>query len=202
MPIGSCDCIRKKGNENYWNGFSCTPAVRFNKPCSNSSTNYMCKTLTEGTICEESGSSVLCRCPQHEFFNETSLKCEKQLMVDFDCYADDNCRGDLGLNCGINGTCQCDFNLLSTWNASLEACVSFSVCNKPCNDDIPCTGSLICRPSTIRTSCNCPFNVPVGSCDCPRSIGNESYFDGADCLPAKTIGGTCGSASKSYMCQH
>jgi hypothetical protein len=73
-------------------------------------------------------------------------------MIDFDCYADDNCRGDLGLNCGINGTCQCDFNLLFTWNASSEVCVSFSVYNKPCNDDIPCTGSLICRPSNIRTS--------------------------------------------------
>ena len=202
LPVDKCDCIRKENDENYWNGFSCTPAAGFGKPCSNSLTNYMCRTLTEGTICSESGESFLCKCPESQFFNISSKKCEEQLMEGLTCYADDNCRGDLGLFCNISiGQCKCDEAMQFNWTNIDNICVSYSLYNQPCTSNDTCTGSLYCRPSNSRTSCNCPLNVQINSCDCSRSINNEFYFNGADCVPAKAYNETCGSASKSYMCK-
>jgi hypothetical protein len=51
----------------------------------------------------------------------------------------------------------------------------------PCVDDSTCKESLICRTDTshlFASSCNCPLNVNIGYCDCPRSKNNETFWDG------------------------
>ena len=45
------------------------------------------------------------------------------------------------------------------------------------------------------------MDVVNGKCDCPvRTKGNELYWNGADCVPANTYGGSCSSA-ELFKCQ-
>ena len=101
-----CDCPRIINNEYYWNGITCTRALGYNKTCSNTASSYMCKTLTEGTIC--SGPfPYICKCPTLQYYNIVTKKCETQLLNDFICIAADACRIDLGLSCQ-SGVCKCE----------------------------------------------------------------------------------------------
>ena len=64
-----CDCpTRVKGNEFYWNGLSCAPAIEFERNCLNSNSSYMCQTLTQGTECVlDSNGNFACKCPSTKY---------------------------------------------------------------------------------------------------------------------------------------
>ncbi len=70
IPVNEnfCDCTRVSNNESFWNGSKCTPALGYNQTCS---ATYMCKTLTEDSIC--SGS---CVCDIGQYYNSSRKKCD------------------------------------------------------------------------------------------------------------------------------
>jgi hypothetical protein len=76
ININKCDCKREKNDESYWSGFQCIPAKGYNRVCSNSSTSYECRTLTEGTECINGKNGFTCNCKSTQFYNFYSLKCE------------------------------------------------------------------------------------------------------------------------------
>jgi hypothetical protein len=188
-----CDCIRNATHEYYWNGISCVSSLNFNQTCSNSSTNFMCKTLSEGTLCKSIASSYKCICPSLMFYNYISLKCIEQLLNNNTCTVLDACRNDLGLNCE-NGICQC--NSTQFWNAS--ACVNYYSYNQgSCSGNSQCISNLICKTSGV--SCLCPTSVSNNKCDCQaRILNNEQYWNGSQCIVAGKYGDFC---TNDYQCQ-
>lgn len=102
-----CDCNRDLNNEYYWNGASCQQSISYGQQCSNSTTSYMCQTLTQGTICASSGSTFSCQCPTLQYFNLFSNKCMNQVTFNGSCNATitDMCQLSYGLSCLI-GTCK------------------------------------------------------------------------------------------------
>lgn len=108
-PVNSssifCDCLRNYGNEYYWNGVSCQQARTFNQSCSNSTTNYMCQTLTQGTICSLVGSSYACQCPSFQYFDTALNNCTDQFSTYSTCTFDNMCQTVFGLYC-ISGVCK------------------------------------------------------------------------------------------------
>jgi hypothetical protein len=191
-----CDCVRSINTEYYWNGSSCTPAIAYNQACSNSSTSFMCKTLTEGTIC--SGNlTFICKCPVLQYYNNANKKCETQVSNSLPCSQPDACRSDLGLICKIN-ICQCN-STTQVWNGA--TCINyFTYDTGTCASDSQCNNvltGLICR--TGGTSCNCPTFVATGKCDCvDRANNNEYYWNGIQCVMAGDHGDPC---NNSYECQ-
>ena len=65
-------------------------------------------------------------------------------------------------------------------------------------DDRMCWGTLICNNAT--TNCNCPTSVGSLKCDCPRTKGNEYYWNSTSnsCELAKAYGQSC---SQNYHCR-
>lgn len=102
-----CDCQKVANNESYWNGSSCQPALSFNDSCTDASTNIMCQTLTQGTLCNgTSFGSFTCQCPYLQYFDSTSNnKCTNQLLFNQSCINSIMCRNDVGLSC-IVGLCK------------------------------------------------------------------------------------------------
>jgi hypothetical protein len=190
----TCDCVRKVYNEYYWSGTSCTIARGYNQTCTNSSSTYMCKTMTEGTVCV-GPSPYKCKCPSLQYYLFTTSKCESQLSYNIYCPQADACRSDLGLSCQSN-LCDCD-TTIQFWNGT--KCVNLYTYNTgTCSNDNQCRGNLICR--TNGTSCNCPSTVTTGSCDCQtRAVGNEYYWNGIDCVIAGAYNQTCYNGN--YTCQ-
>jgi hypothetical protein len=193
--INACDCPRNIGNEYYWNGTNCVIAREYSQTCYNASTNYMCKTLTEGTIC--SGLSLFtCKCSTLQYYRISSKKCENKLSINGSCAQADACRSDLGLSCQTS-SCNCDTKT-QFWNGT--RCITYYTYNSgACSNDNACEGNLICRSSG--TSCNCPTSVNIGNCDCPRIIGNEYYWNGTNCVIARDYSQTCFNSSTNYMCK-
>lgn len=191
-----CDCLRLIGNETYWSGSSCVPALSYNQSCSSTSSSYMCKTLTEGTIC--SGSNPYkCSCPTLQYYNFTIKQCTSQLSNSISCSQTDACRTDLGLSCQ-SGVCQCN-STIQFWNGT--KCINYYTYNGgSCTNSSQCNNavtSLICR--TSGTTCNCPTSIGNGLCDCPtRVANNEMYWNLTYCVTAGVHGSSCTS---DYHCQ-
>jgi hypothetical protein len=197
---GRCDCpTRVNGTEYFWNGFNCTPALPYNQGCANALTSYMCQIVTQGTIC--SGNPFVCKCPTTQYFNNTANQCENLLSIKQTCQQSDACNNVVGLNCNLEGYCQC--NSSQFWNIDTQSCTNYFSYNEgSCTADDQCKGNnLICYKSGV--SCNCPTNVTTGKCDCPpRRIGSEYYWNGVNCTDALNYNDFCeNSTLLNYMCK-
>lgn len=109
-PISSsntfCDCMRIVNNEYYWNGSSCQASKAFSGSCTNSSTSYMCQTLTQGTVCNASNSSIFtCECPYLQYFDDSLNQCQNQRFYGQSCNYTNMCQTSLGFAC-ISGICE------------------------------------------------------------------------------------------------
>ena len=95
------------GNESYWNGSLCQPAKAFNQSCTNALTSYICQTVTQGTVCNDTfGSGVFtCQCPYLQYFDIISNNCKNQLSFNQNCNDSMMCIDALGLSCS-NGACR------------------------------------------------------------------------------------------------
>ena len=195
----NCDCVKTIGNENYWDGYDCVPAGSFGQPCSNILTSYMCRTLTEDTVCSSSSGTFLCECSKFKYFNLVNNKCLDQLLESKSCLQPDACRSDLGLSCK-NDTCNCDESI-QYWDGS--SCRNYLTYNTgTCTNDSQCKDSLICKTATSPASCNCPTIIANSNCDCSsRTVGNEFFWNGTQCTPAIPFKGSCLNIASSYMCR-
>lgn len=195
---GKCDCpVRVSGNETYWNGAACTQALSNSQPCFNSSTNYMCQTLTQGTTC----SGGFCSCSSLQFFNITSNKCETLVSINGTCTQVNSCDASKGLSCQTS-LCQC--NSTQFWDfTSSNMCINrYSYNQGACASSDQCQPGLVCKLSGSGCNCSTVGSVANGKCDCPvPTYGNESYWNGTMCAPAKTFNQSCISSWRSYECQ-
>lgn len=105
--FGMCDCERVVNNEFYWNGSLCSQAIPFGGICLNALTDYVCQTLTQGTICNASNNGTLytCQCPYLEYFDTSINKCKNQLLFNQSCNYTNMCKTTFGLSC-IAGICE------------------------------------------------------------------------------------------------
>jgi hypothetical protein len=108
-PVSSssifCDCQRISNSEYYWNGSSCTGAKANSQICSNSSTNYMCQTLTQGTTCSNTSGAYKCECAYLKYYDNITNICTNQLSFNSTCSYDSQCQTTLGLSCN-SGFCK------------------------------------------------------------------------------------------------
>jgi hypothetical protein len=95
--IGMCDCERDLLNEFFWNGTQCTGASSHGEPCLNVGMDYMCKTLTEGTVCATNSTSFTCQCISSQYFDGT--KCIDKLSFNGTCSSNLMCLDLVGLSC-------------------------------------------------------------------------------------------------------
>ena len=184
--LNKCDCpTRVSGNEFFFlNGTTCIPALSYGTPCYG---NYSCQYLTQKTYCNQT-----CQCAALQYFNTIQSICMNQLIINQSCILTTDCRTDLSLSCK-SGLCQC--NSTNFWDGT--ACVPpYTYNNQTCTSSNQCTSPLVCN--LIGTSCNCPAVVPINKCDCPRSIGNENYWNGVTCAPAISFDNICFG---TYTCQ-
>ena len=88
-----CDCYpRILGKEFYWNGTYCETARSYNNTCV---MDFMCQTITEGTICSDS----VCKCPRLKYYDYSKKRCADKLLENNKCLQIDACRDDLNLSC-------------------------------------------------------------------------------------------------------
>ena len=147
----------------------------------------------------------ICNCGPYQYHNSTSLTCHNQTLNNTKCSVSYNCRYDLGLECR-DGLCQC-FVETPYWSIYHNKCIkqkTYSETTCSYLDDCVMSKSLVCNldASYSTTPCNCPATFSVGMCDCYRRPGNESYWDGSVCVPAKAKDMTCTDFSRSYECQY
>ena len=101
-----CECQRSFNDEFYWNGTSCQPSLSYGQSCLNSTTSYMCQTLTQGTICSNTNSSVYtCQCPISKYFENMTNMCQNELLFNQSCNINKVCKSQLGLVC-LSGICK------------------------------------------------------------------------------------------------
>jgi hypothetical protein len=189
LSSGYCDCYRSHSIEYFWNGNSCQLANSYGLTCTNSSTTYMCKYMKEGTSCVQSTPGVYtCECPVLQYFNPDGY-CTNQTLVNTNCSATSKaCRRDLGLICS-NGLCVC--NSTQFWLNSITGCRNYYTYGQSsCSADNQCASTLICNNGS-NTPCTCPSSLSSGYCDCYRSHGNESFWDGSVCFAAKSYSQSC-----------
>lgn len=96
-----CDCTKVINNENFWNGVQCQSALSLYQSCSG---NYMCKTLTQGIICNNSMGYFQCECPFLTYFDNTTNTCANQFAMNSPCTFDKQCQTIYGFNCN-GGIC-------------------------------------------------------------------------------------------------
>lgn len=194
--IGQCDCVREVGNENYWDGSSCTPAIAYSQSCTSS---YMCKTMTEGTYCDGTGK---CKCKTNYYYSFTTFSCQSQLTVNKACTQGDACLSIYGLSCQL-GVCLCD-EASQFWNTLLnpKKCVPyFTYGGGVCTSSSQCSSNLICRSNSIGSTCGCPTSLGLGVCDCTPRVDNSEFYwnySTSKCTLAGYYGDSC---SVSYQCQ-
>ncbi len=94
-----CDCARSLNNEYYWNGNTCVVSLSPGDSCSNSSTNYMCQTLTQGITCNNTNGIYKCECPYLKYYNNVTNVCTNQLSFNETCTYDSQCKNTFGLTC-------------------------------------------------------------------------------------------------------
>jgi hypothetical protein len=195
---GMCDCYRNTTKEYYWNGTSCQQAVAYEVSCSSISSSYVCRTLTEGTICNGSSGILTCQCPTYMYFNTTSSTCKNQTTYNTYCSSSISCRSDLNLLCQSN-ICVCN-STTQFWSSILGVCTNlYKYTESGCTSDSECASTLICNNST-NTKCTCPTSLTANTCDCPRSYGYEYYWNGLACVIALSNGVSCSNTSTTYMC--
>ena len=107
-----CDCQRTTGNEYYWNGAACQAASVIFQPCTSSSTSYMCQTLTQNTICNNSIGQFQCECDFLNYYDSISNSCLSQLSLNGLCSSDSQCQTVYGLSC-INGSCKYNISIIN-----------------------------------------------------------------------------------------
>lgn len=102
-----CECQRDLNKEFYWDGTICQPTKLYNETCSNSLTDYMCQTISQGTVCSPSGTTYKCQCPYQQYYDPSTSKCISQLTFGQPCDSaiPDMCLGTLGLQC-FQGACR------------------------------------------------------------------------------------------------
>jgi hypothetical protein len=195
---GMCDCYRNTTKEYYWNGTSCQQAVAYGVSCSSISSSYVCRTLTEGTICNGTSGILTCQCPTYMYFNTTSSTCKNQTTYNTYCSSSISCRSDLNLLCQSN-ICVCN-STTQFWSSILGVCTNlYKYTESGCSSDTQCLSTLICNNST-NTKCTCPTSLTANTCDCPRSYGYEYYWNGLACVIALSNGVSCSNTSTTYMC--
>ena len=194
LVSNKCDCLRILDQEYYWDGNKCTIAHSYGQSCINSSTNYMCQTITQNTYCQ--GVTNQCKCKANFYFDTTSHFCLAQILSSgISCTQIDSCRSDFGLSCQSN-FCLCD-TTKQFW--STNKCINYySYTEGICLNDSDCNSGitgLICRKSG--TSCSCPVTIANGYCDCPTTSTVEYFWDGKACISALDNAATCTS---NYQC--
>jgi hypothetical protein len=100
-----CDCARSSNNEYYWNGNKCVVASSPGGSCSNSSTSYMCQTVTQGMICNNTSGSFKCECPYLKYYNIITNSCLNQVSINKTCSYDSQCQTSFQLSC-FGGYCK------------------------------------------------------------------------------------------------
>ena len=100
-----CDCQRTVNNEYFWNGTACQSAASLDESCLNSSTSYMCQTLTQGTICNGTAFNFTCQCPYLKYFDQLTNSCQNQLSFNNTCSINEMCLSVIGLSC-ISSKCE------------------------------------------------------------------------------------------------
>jgi hypothetical protein len=163
---GKCECLKEYNNEYFWDTSMCVPAIEYNQPCLDSSSSFMCKTLTEDTACLLVAKKLICTCKPLQFYSKSSKKCETKKLEGIECQTNDECRDDVGLVCELKCKCrpQQYFSLLSqkceTQVLQGESCVEMDACR---ND----------------LGLSCQNNV----CDCNRAL---KYWSAGICVDLLT----------------
>lgn len=183
---GLCDC------KPIWQYYDpdlqlCLPKVNESQPCTSS---YQC--LGEMLCLDQ-----ICNCSAFFYFEISNNTCIAQVMEGESCFDNKTCRGDLGLIC-LNNVCKCE-SKKQFWNST--TCRDYYEYGQiGCNSDNECSPnrSLICNSELISHSCNCPITSYDRMCDCPRSFGNETYWNSTHCVPANVVNSQC---TEDYECQ-
>lgn len=100
--IEMCDCT---SNKTYWNGSSCQPLGNYGDTCLNSLSSYMCKTLSQGTLCSNSTGDFRCECTSQQYFDTITMSCKNGKPFNGTCITNTNCATFLALIC-TNGYCR------------------------------------------------------------------------------------------------
>ena len=194
-----CDCYRAIGNESYWDGATCQPALNYGSFCTNATTTYMCQHMTQNTVCNLTGIRYYCQCPSLNYFDIVLQKCLPQQTVNGPCTVTIGCRVDKGLICSLPaGTCLCN-STYQFWSSTMGQCRDYTKYTQDCTSS-QCDphANLICNAGT---NCSCPNVLTTNKCDCTRILTSETYWDGLKCQPAVAYLSPCANASTTYMCQ-
>ena len=104
----NCDIHRKmclcNTTSHFWDGTVCFPLFGFNQTCPSSSSIYKC--LFQGAICKQSANGITCQCPDFEYYNLNSNKCDQQVQYNSSCSSNDMCLNTSnGISC-LSGICR------------------------------------------------------------------------------------------------
>lgn len=100
--IGACDCAKFLNNEYFWNGFMCQAASFYNESCKD---NFMCQTITQGTLCNRTDKISTCQCPNLQYFDSKSGRCREQVSFNQSCFSNMTNMCRIGTVC-LNGKCR------------------------------------------------------------------------------------------------
>jgi hypothetical protein len=139
-----------------------------------------------------------CSCDSFYYFEKHNFTCIAQVSVNESCLEDIQCKFDLGLSCQSN-KCICDAYEQVWFNDTTGCVYYFNYSSVGCTRDSDCQPekSLICNLNPSSNQCNCPLTSINAMCDCERVNGNELFWNGTSCVPAKTEFSTC---SYSHEC--
>lgn len=134
-----------------------------------------------------------CMCDNDEFFENSTSQCIQKFSYEFECDKDHECAQSKGLTCQ-NNLCLCN-SPTYTWSWSQNECkLTYSAVG--CTDDDDCNKdeNLFCRLNEE----NCYKTIKGFFCDCMREKDNEYYWNGQECVKARSYGGLC---SNNCECQ-
>lgn len=145
----------------------------------------------------------ICQCSAKQYFNDTTLECKNQTLANVACTNNHTCRTDLNLYCNNQGFCSCaaPFQFWKENTGPEGNCSMYLYYGESaCAIDSDCAQTLICNLNVATNNCTCPIFSTSSSCDCPRVVANETYWDPlvGKCVPASSFGQPCTS---NYMCQ-
>ena len=174
-----CGC---SGNKK-WNGTHCGRAY-YTDPCTNTIDCY------EGLSLQCLGGK--CTCDSNNFWNGSN--CVLKYPYGNNCNFSYECQS---LMVCSNGMCDCDINT-HYWSSLLGKCVNYGLYSENCTSTGECKTSigLICNSGS--NNCTCPLLLDLNTCDCPRGLSNETYYDGSKCTLAKSYNSSCGN---TYECK-
>lgn len=138
----------------------------------------------------------ICQCSSYQYHNFSALTCIDQQSYNGYCSVDFNCRVDKYLQCR-NGLCQC-VSPYSLWSNGYGTCIVPKTYNQYCFSSSDCDSTLNLKCHDGTENCVCPTNVNNNYCDCLRSVNNEYYWNGLNCIQAGGYGDSC---TNDYNCQ-